>query len=217
MTPEHHDKRTSAQQLMWVWNKIIGFFKGLFSHIRRCRGVYSFLSGALSTLFFLWAFVWYGVLAYPVPWKVTEPTDPRFDPLAFRFSDYSPSYLPEVQPCLFPAGTPKSYVDHILVEIGGASVKKDAFLPSYERSHPNMYTYTYSRFRDRLRHAYFSMLSDKHSIEVRYDSANKVEPYNTTQCPEAPPRVDWYARLMRLIYWGDPVGYVTWEHKHSNR
>lgn len=187
MTLGHNDKRTSAQQLMWVWKKIIGLFTGLFSHIRRCRGVYSFLLGALSTLLFLAAFIWYGVLAYPVPWKVIDPTDPRFDPLEFRFSDYSPSYLLEVQPCLFPAGTPKSYVDHILVEIGGASVKKDDLRKHPEYYHPNMYKYTYSRFRDRLRHAYFSMLSDKLYIRVRYDSENKVEPYNTTQCPEEPP------------------------------
>lgn len=200
---------------MWVWNKISGFFKGLFSHIRRCRGIYSFLSGALSTLLFLAAFLWYGILAYPVPWKVIDPTDPRFDPLEFRFSDYdSPSYLSEVQPCLFPAGTPKSYVDHILVEIGGASVKKDELPQSHEYYHPNMYTYTYSNLRDRLRHFLFSLMSDDGYMEVRYDSENKVEPYNTTQCPEGYPRASWYRELglwIQLSY------LVVSAQAHANR
>ncbi len=104
MTLGNNDKRTSAQQVLWVWNKISGFFKGLFSHIRRCRGVYSFLLGALSTLLFLWAFIWYGILAYPVPWKVIDPTDSRFDVTKFRLTDYQgsvPTYI--VKAALFPS------------------------------------------------------------------------------------------------------------------
>jgi len=175
MTLGHNDKRTSAQQLMWVWNKISGFFKGLFSHIRRCRGPYSFLSGALSTLFFLWAFIWYGVLAYPVPWKVIDPTDPRFDPLAFRFSDYDSGFQSgQVYACLFPKGTDKSYVDRILVDIGNAITQKN-MVKNKDYYHPNEYKYTYSTPRSKFGHAMYTLVAEEKSIFIRFDALNKVE------------------------------------------
>lgn len=148
MTLGHNDKRTSAQQLMWVWNKISGFFKGLFSHIRRCRGVYSFLLGALSTLLFLAAFIWYGVLAYPLPWKVISSNERGFRSSEFKFTDYtSDSELQKVLDSMFPIGTDKSSVDLILVEKSRARVVKYHGPDPTIDSTDERYYYTYVSFR----------------------------------------------------------------------
>lgn len=46
----------------------------------------------------------YGVLAFPLPWKVIDPADPRFDVTKFRLTDYQssvPTYI--VKATLFPS------------------------------------------------------------------------------------------------------------------
>lgn len=69
------------------------------------------------------------VVSYVVataPFKVTDPSDPRFDPMKFNFRDYRGEGLTvsDVFPVLFPPGTPKDLVDKILVEAGGATSRQ---------------------------------------------------------------------------------------------
>lgn len=55
------------------------------------------------------------------PFKITDPADPRFDPDSFSFSDYaSRDELIHVYKTIFPIGTPKPFVDRVLVTAGGA-------------------------------------------------------------------------------------------------
>ncbi|MCB9989805.1 MAG: hypothetical protein H6867_00310 [Rhodospirillales bacterium] len=72
------------------------------------------------------------------PGKVTDPSDPNFDPMQFRFEDYRSRE--EFQPVLrqmFPVGTPKEHIDKILIDAGGA---KDKGVTLYSRG---FYRYEY--------------------------------------------------------------------------
>jgi hypothetical protein len=62
------------------------------------------------------------LLAACEPPKVTDPNDPRFDPMKFSMRDYNTE--PSLQNALvriFPKGTSKDYVDSILVKRNGLS------------------------------------------------------------------------------------------------
>ncbi len=55
------------------------------------------------------------------PFKVTDPDDPRFDPMLFKFSDYcSIDIKGNVLPKLLKQGSDQSFVEGILVTSGGA-------------------------------------------------------------------------------------------------
>ncbi len=89
-----------------------------------------------------------GYLWYTMPFKVTDPNDPRFVPELFRMRDYA-SYegVRELQtkvfPKLFPIGTPKSYVDKMMIDRGGATINDQSDLDkgdfSYDFMPLNMY------------------------------------------------------------------------------
>ena len=72
------------------------------------------------------------------PMKVTDPSDPQFNPDQFEYSDYYDNKvvsLKQAYIALFPPGTPKEFVDRVLVKSGGA---KSGCLPDrnvclYER------------------------------------------------------------------------------------
>lgn len=75
-----------------------------------------------------------GYLAIYKPWKVTDPADPRFDPDAFSFWDYPMGACAknDVFEKLFPLGTPKKFVDHILIDVaGGTSWRKEKNIKLY--------------------------------------------------------------------------------------
>lgn len=74
------------------------------------------------------------------PLKVTDPADPCFNPERFSFWDYpmGGGDKREVFAALFPVGTPKSYVDHVLIDVGGANSwrkEKDINLYGYWEPH----------------------------------------------------------------------------------
>ena len=63
------------------------------------------------------------VLVIANPFKVVDPKGAGFDPDHFEFSDYcgnSAIRLRDVYVVLFPPGTPKDFVDRVLVRAGGA-------------------------------------------------------------------------------------------------
>lgn len=62
------------------------------------------------------------LMSFSNPFKVTDPNDPRFDPMRFNFKDYHHENLTvrEVFPILFPIGTSKDYVDKVLIQAGSA-------------------------------------------------------------------------------------------------
>lgn len=60
---------------------------------------------------------------------ITDPDDPRFDPMQFRFEYYKSRYanewdLPRALIKMFPPGTDKSYINKMLVERAGAGVSR---------------------------------------------------------------------------------------------
>jgi hypothetical protein len=55
------------------------------------------------------------------PFKITDPSDPRFDPAKFDFCDYEDEGgNMRAFEIIFPVGTKKDYVDKILIGSGGA-------------------------------------------------------------------------------------------------
>lgn len=86
------------------------------------------------------------VMSIANPFKVTDPSDPRFNPDKFRFSDYSydDDSLRDAFRKLFPIGTPKEYVDRVLVDAGNARMSQD---PTYDE----LYLYYEPKWH-RLRH-----------------------------------------------------------------
>lgn len=93
---------------------------------------------ALLALFFIFSFLWHGVFEAPLPWKVTDTSDSRFNPEKFRLTDYGGKVnFQKNLEILFPVGTEKSYVDRISVDIGKAATKE--FSPKHPMYHDNIY------------------------------------------------------------------------------
>jgi hypothetical protein len=83
-----------------------------------------FLAGFFIACAAVFSFVYYAVLAHPVPWKATDPASPRFNPAAFAFRDYeTTATLDAAARGMFPKGTQKATVDRILHDIGHADAK----------------------------------------------------------------------------------------------
>lgn len=94
--------------------------------------------GVLNAYFFgfliLMPFL-FSLTACSNPFKVTDPTDPRFDPDKFSFRDYNGRHETiDAFRKLFPPGTPKGFVDRVLVEAGGAN-------PIQSKTFPQMWHY----------------------------------------------------------------------------
>ena len=73
------------------------------------------------------------------PFKITDPNDPRFDPMKFKFEDYRDSR--EVQSFLLkyiPIGTDIALVDNYLVKSAGAVKRKYTKMPNKK-----IYVYSY--------------------------------------------------------------------------
>lgn len=69
----------------------------------------------------VWFVVLLSVLLFFEPFKVTNPTNPFFNPDRFRFSDYRDrESLSVAFRKLFPIGTSKNFVDRVLVDSGNA-------------------------------------------------------------------------------------------------
>ncbi len=76
------------------------------------------------------------------PFKVTDPNDPRFNPDKFSFADYNQMDSPELRKALkktFPLGTPKKYVNKVLVQGDGAEYHVNK---NYENEQIVRYAYT---------------------------------------------------------------------------
>jgi len=59
--------------------------------------------------------------------KIIDPNHPNFDPLQFKFEDYADPEEAgfskhDVFKVIFPIGTPKSYIDKILIDGAGAEI-----------------------------------------------------------------------------------------------
>lgn len=76
-------------------------------------------------------------ILYP-PNKVIDPSQPSFSEEKFRLRDYNGASLAHALKVLFPKGTPKEYVDLMLVKRGGAgmanqeSIERGRFLYGYK-------------------------------------------------------------------------------------
>lgn len=119
----------------------------------------------------------YGVLAYPPPWKVTDPSSRLFNPAKFSFSDYrTPAEIDRAARILFPLHTTKAAVDQVLLGAGHATAKLyDQGISS------KVYCYVYSSGSARsFITGVFAWVLDNHEAQklwfvfVRYDPAGKV-------------------------------------------
>jgi hypothetical protein len=142
----HSADRTSAAQLLLLSRIATTPLKVVARHVADWRVPYSFLSGITFTLLSISAFVWYGLFAFPLPWKVTDPTDPRFDPGKFRFTDYSDgTKLDAALETMFPVGTSKEIVDAALSKAGArVTAHKPA---NNEPIRGNLFYYSYWNLR----------------------------------------------------------------------
>lgn len=57
------------------------------------------------------------------PFKVTDPSDPKFNPDKFSFNDYKThEELRDAFRKLFPVGTDREFIERVLVNAGGAKI-----------------------------------------------------------------------------------------------
>ena len=59
------------------------------------------------------------------PFKVTDPANPNFEPMKFRFEDYKQKDISRVLNKMFPIGTPKSDIDRVFVNAMNLDVSKN--------------------------------------------------------------------------------------------
>lgn len=101
------------------------------------------------------------------PFKVTNPNDPRFDPMQFKFSDYqSTDVMTNILPKLLKPGSEQSFVEEVLVTSGGAwrSVDNDDT------------RLIYYRWRYPLREWRRFLTPDTHAtLTALYDSSGKLQ------------------------------------------
>jgi len=152
------------------------------SHIKKFGLLYGFLLGKVMTLLIVSLLIWFALLDAPMPWKVTDPSDPKFDPMKFEYTDYhSNSEFRTALKIMFPLGTEKSYIDKILVEVGGGTVRK------YNYKHESLkdkitYRYGYNNiFRKIPMHIIFMPIPlppaewPSHYVAFDFNEDNKVE------------------------------------------
>jgi hypothetical protein len=171
--------RTSTAQLRWVGGVSWRFACALARHVQKFGLVYGFLLGSAATLCVLAALIWYVVLDFPPPWKITDPSDPRFDVTKFEFDDYTSDIaLSKALRILFPIGTDKSDVDRVLGDMGRAKISKVTGKNPY-RDDPSEQEY-YCEYRS-LRSFisdYFSGMPEGEftwKVLVTYDQNNKLK------------------------------------------
>lgn len=96
--------------------------------------------------------------------KIRDPYHPWFNPDKFQFEDYTMSYCTrqDVLAKLFPVGTPKQFVDRVLVKAGGATSTASTQIK-------NKYNY----FKD-LSSGSLLFMSATWNVAVEYDETEKV-------------------------------------------
>jgi hypothetical protein len=94
------------------------------------------------------------VLAACDPFKVTDPNDPNFDPMKFRFSDYNHNEEIEVFRKIFPVGTKKEFVDQVFVEAGNANMFQN-------KDNKNIWHYTPPEFVKGMGKASYKVIYDE--------------------------------------------------------
>jgi len=78
------------------------------------------------------------------PMKVTDPSNPKFDPDQFSFKDNFFNRQSKIDAFrkLFPPGTSKEFVDRVLIESGGARTSQTEDLPGlWHYSEPSLIGY----------------------------------------------------------------------------
>lgn len=144
---------------------------------RRRRTGLRFVTGFVSMFLAFMSFQRYGVLDYPAPWKITNPSSKLFNPNKFRFADYRTSKeIDQAARTLFPVGTSKAAVDKILHGAGHASVK---LYDTGIKSRVFSYTYSSSASRGFLTGVISWVMNNPEAdmlwfVFVRYSPQNKV-------------------------------------------
>lgn len=121
----------------------------------------------IGSISFLWVRShWYSDIRPIFAGKVvTNPDDPKFDPMKFRFEYYGGKYgndwdLPAALLRMFPPGTDKSYIDKILVEQADSEAGVD-------KSSTNRYGYRWPSFSSLGGHAIL-MDFDAHDKSITF-------------------------------------------------
>jgi hypothetical protein len=79
------------------------------------------------------------------PFKVTDPDDPRFDPMRFKFSDYKSDKIPFTLKRIFSPGASKEFVENILVKSANAKIEQHShYYIMYVWNFPIGYSSTYT-------------------------------------------------------------------------
>lgn len=175
-------RRTSKSQIFSAFEAIRDTVSAACAHAVRFGFLYGFLGGIIFATSVLSVITWYGVLAYPLPWKVTNPAEQGFEISEFRFSDYSSDNdLILALRIMFPAGTEKSNVDLILVDKAGARIRKNKRLPASPIP-PNdtMYYYTYRSIRSVVLDIVSMMPEGEFTwkVSIIYDEDDRIKSIN---------------------------------------
>lgn len=178
MKNKSESARTSAGQLKWIGSIFCSFFCGLARHVQKFGLFYGFVSGSFVTLCVLAALIWYVFLDFPLPWKITDPSDPRFDPMKFEFTDYvGDDELQRVLDIMFSIGTEKSEVENFLMKIGKAKGIKYQGPDKFIEQSDERYYYTYRHLRGVIFEIIFMVPENEFTwkISVVYDHNNKLK------------------------------------------
>jgi len=111
------------------------------------------------------------------PMKVTDPNDPNFDPDKFSFRDYGEGKemsLHEAFRRLFPPGTSKEFVEHVLVKVGG--VEKYG---CKENSVQSLCTYYYPQYMQGWKpNSRTSLIFDKNNKVITAGGASEYKKFH---------------------------------------
>lgn len=166
----------------WSWMISLNNTTGnIMSSISTLSSILKFLAGALL----LFGVGWWAVATYNYETKITDPSDPRFDPMKFSFRDYTKKRgnewdLPAALLKMSPPGTDKAYVEKILIDVADAEMQKYS-------EHRNYYIFHWPSFKAMEGSVVNIQYSNKNKSDTLYLGGNRLyesRSYKTSLRPD---------------------------------
>ncbi len=128
----------------------------------------------------LYALLYLLMLLPPSPFKISDPANQLFNFDKFQFNDYDGRDFAQAMDVLFPKGTKKEEIDHILIDIGGATYRRSKKIYSN-----NYHIYSHSSWQSKVdfMEEFFGGGCMDYSVSICFDSNEQlVRAYYTAPC-----------------------------------